>query len=104
MDLKRVLTPYPFDEHNTAINVLAEQLPISDWLPRENTGVLWAKTPKYLQGKENVLKWVTDYMPLHTSIQNGASEHGSLGQLLGDSKRFIHHGTLTMPYYHYQLY
>lgn len=88
LDLKRVLTPYPFDEYNTAINVLAEQLPKDEWLTREDTGVLWAKNTKYVEGKHHILEWVTNHMPLHTSFGSGSTTSG----ILNDQTRFIHHG------------
>lgn len=48
-DLKRILTPYPFDNSNTPVHLITGVLPRPLWAAqREDAGILWAKLVKYL--------------------------------------------------------
>jgi hypothetical protein len=50
LNLKRILTPYPFDGTNTAIHMITDQLPREKWSPtRFNQLVIWAKSFSYLR-------------------------------------------------------
>jgi hypothetical protein len=65
LDLKKVLTPYPFDGSNTPIHLIAEQLPPSLWItPRKFQAVIWAKSYRYLQEKVNILREISKHIPL----------------------------------------
>jgi hypothetical protein len=75
-DLKRILTPYPFDNSNTPIHQITGVLPKQMWADeRQPTGILWAKLVKYLFSSSDpshkllgVLRNVTRMAPLHTSL------------------------------------
>lgn len=76
MDLKRILTPYPFDNSNTPIHLITGVLPKPLWAEkREDYGILWAKLPKYLfppsdPGRRlvQVLRNVSRMVKLHSSL------------------------------------
>lgn len=76
LDLKRILTPYPFDFSNTPIHMITGVLPRHLWASkRQNKGILWAKMAKYLFPKTDpgqlllqVLRNISSMAPLETSL------------------------------------
>jgi hypothetical protein len=76
LDLKRVLTPYPYDLTNTAINMITDQLPADDWSPKRSPqGVIWAKSFSYLSSSSVLasLKDISALASLHTTYGLSAS-------------------------------
>lgn len=76
LDLKKILTPYPFDRSNTPIHMITGVLPRHLWAAkRENTGILWAKLVKYVfpitdpsRRLIEVLRNISSMAPLQTSL------------------------------------
>lgn len=69
LDLRKILTPYPFDGSNTAINIMISTDWQSKWIPREKIGLLWAKDPKYLQRDHYaMLKMLSRIVPMHSFL------------------------------------
>lgn len=69
LDLKRILTPYPFDWSNTPINMMISTEHPAHWLPRERIGLLWAKDPRYIQRDHlPVLRRLAAMLPMHSFL------------------------------------
>ena len=76
IDLKRILTPYPFDNSNTPIHLITGVLPKSLWAKeREDYAILWAKLPKYLISRNDperkiigVVRNISNMIKLQSSI------------------------------------
>lgn len=65
LDLKKVLTPYPFDGSNTPIHMITDQLPHDKWItPRLNQAVIWAKSTNYFYEQLPMLRQVSKIIPL----------------------------------------
>jgi hypothetical protein len=58
LDLKRILTPYPFDGSNSPINLIASVLPKHLWSSPTFQGVIWAKDPAYLQSHLSTIEFL----------------------------------------------
>lgn len=78
MDLKKILTPYPFDNSNTAIHLVTGVLPKALWVTeqREDFGLLWAKLPKYLTPRNDL-------------------DHKLLQTIKGERQSFLLHAFMT---------
>jgi hypothetical protein len=59
LDLKRILTPYPFDGSNSAINLVTSMLPYPLWSKRKMQGVLWSKDPSFITGHMDLIRFLT---------------------------------------------
>jgi Glycosyltransferase family 18 len=71
LDLKRILTPYPFDGSNTPLYFAVDSLPRPQWADnRKEAGILWAKSDSYLLTQINSIQWAAEIMPLHTFMSN----------------------------------
>jgi hypothetical protein len=69
LDLKHILTPYPFDLINSPINMLADQLPRDQWKQRLKQGVIWAKSYEYITPAiKDHLQSIIDLAPLHSTF------------------------------------
>lgn len=60
LDLKRILTPYPFDGSNSPIHIISSVLPsYLRSLPREQ-GVLWSKDPSFLLPHLETIRYIAE--------------------------------------------
>jgi hypothetical protein len=64
LDLKRILTPYPFDGSNSAINLVTSLLPYHLWSERKMQGVLWAKDPAFLADHLDTILFLTRHLKI----------------------------------------
>ncbi len=60
LDLKRILTPYPFDGSNSAINIVTSVLPFEKRLPLKRQGVIWSKDPEFLFPHLDTIRYLTE--------------------------------------------
>lgn len=83
LDLKKILTPYPFDQSNTPIHLITGVLPRSLWAEkREEYGILWAKLAKYLFPRSDpehrlvqVVRNISQMVTLHSSLGEVTTTH-----------------------------
>jgi hypothetical protein len=59
LDLKRILTPYPFDGSNSPINIVTSVLPKRLWSSPKLQGVIWGKDPAYLHSHLSTIKFLS---------------------------------------------
>jgi hypothetical protein len=94
LDLKRILTPYPFDGSNSPINIVTSVLPKRLWSSLKLQGVIWAKDPAYLHSHLSTIKFLTQTLKItlvttfRTNINNQKSSQ-ALGELRAFSSNII---------------
>lgn len=103
LDLKRILTPYPFDGSNSPINVVVSVLPKHQWSPLKLQGVIWAKDPIFLRSHLSTLKFLTQTLniTLVTTFRTNISDKNST-KLLSEFKSYpniIFHNFLNRMQY-----
>lgn len=101
MDLKRFLTPYPYQGHNTAVNLVMAQYNRSDWAPiRENSTVLWAKEfPQYEHSRQQIVSAASQGR-VHTFLMEDESHKvHNVFSGSGVEKNIIAHGFQDKHYF-----
>jgi hypothetical protein len=80
LDLKRILTPYPFDGSNSAINIVTSVLPFEKRLPLKRQGVIWSKDPEFLFPHLDTIRYLTMDLGIHlvTTFRASADSEESI--------------------------
>jgi hypothetical protein len=75
LDLKRILTPFPYDGVNTPIHFMLSG-EVGRQQPREQSGMLWAKDPRHLpRNAELLLGALSKLAPLHSFLSAVPAEY-----------------------------